>query len=333
MKINNETKVGIITVFAVTILILGYNYLKGKDIFTDTVDIYAEYSQINGIKESNPILYNGFVVGKITKLYLSSRGTIIARLTIKPELQIPDNTIAKIVSQDLLGAKAIELFLGDSRTFIEEGDTIRTDMEMSLAESVNSQVLPIKQKAEQLLGTVDSILVSVQYILNPNFRMNIDESFASIKRSIETLEITSTRVDSMVKFQAARFKVITNNIESISTNLRNNNEKITNILQNIDQISDSLTKVNFVETIDRANKALSDIAIITEKINTGQGTLGMLVNDEMLYKNLNQSSKDLDKLLVDLRLNPKRYVSLSLFGGGGKKYKEPDSTSTSTKSK
>jgi phospholipid/cholesterol/gamma-HCH transport system substrate-binding protein len=333
VKINNETKVGIITVFAVTILILGYNYLKGKDIFTDTVDIYAEYSQINGIKESNPILYNGFVVGKITKLSLSSRGTIIARLTIKPELQIPDNTIAKIVSQDLLGAKAIELFLGDSRTFIEEGDTIRTDMEMSLAESVNSQVLPIKQKAEQLLGTVDSILVSVQYILNPNFRMNIDESFASIKRSIETLEITSTRVDSMVKFQAARFKVITNNIESISTNLRNNNEKITNILQNIDQISDSLTKVNFVETIDRANKALSDIAIITEKINTGQGTLGMLVNDEMLYKNLNQSSKDLDKLLVDLRLNPKRYVSLSLFGGGGKKYKEPDSTSTSTKSK
>ena len=333
MKINNETKVGIITVFAVTILILGYNYLKGKDIFTDTVDIYAEYSQINGIKESNPILYNGFVVGKITKLSLSSRGTIIARLTIKPELQIPDNTIAKIVSQDLLGAKAIELFLGDSRTFIEEGDTIRTDMEMSLAESVNSQVLPIKQKAEQLLGTVDSILVSVQYILNPNFRMNIDESFASIKRSIETLEITSTRVDSMVKFQAARFKVITNNIESISTNLRNNNEKITNILQNIDQISDSLTKVNFVETIDRANKALSDIAIITEKINTGQGTLGMLVNDEMLYKNLNQSSKDLDKLLVDLRLNPKRYVSLSLFGGGGKKYKDPDSTSTSTMSK
>jgi phospholipid/cholesterol/gamma-HCH transport system substrate-binding protein len=161
--------------------------------------------------------------------------------------------------------------------------------------------------------------------------MNIDESFASIKRSIETLEITSTRVDSMVKFQAARFKVITNNIESISTNLKNNNEKITNILQNIDQISDSLTKVNFVETIDRANKALSDIAIITEKINTGQGTLGMLVNDEMLYKNLNQSSKDLDKLLVDLRLNPKRYVSLSLFGGGGKKYKDPDSTSTSSK--
>ncbi len=328
MKINNETKVGIITVLAVTILILGYSYLKGEDIFTDTVDIYAEYDQISGIKVSNPVLYNGFIVGKITDLVLSPQGTIVARLTIKPELQIPENTIAKIVSQDILGAKAIVLYFGDSRTFIDEGDTLRTDVEMSLAESVNSEVLPVKQKAEKLLGTVDSILISIQYILNPNFRSNIDQSFASIKRSIETLEVTATRVDSMVKYQSARFKTISNNIESISTNLRNNNEKITSILENVDQISDSLAKINFIETINRANKALSDIAIITEKINTGQGTLGMLVNDDNLYKNLTQSSKDLDRLLVDLRLNPKRYVSLSVFGGSNKKYKEPDSTST-----
>lgn len=325
MKINNETKVGIITVFSVTILILGYNYLKGKDVFTNTIDIYAEYEQINGIKEANPVLYNGFAIGKITKLKLSERGTIIATLTLKPDLQIPDNTIAKIVSQDLLGSKAIVLQFGDSRTFIEEGDTLRTDLEMSLAESVNSEVLPVKQKAEKLLGTMDSILVSIQYILNPDFRSNIDQSFASIKRSIETLEVTATRVDSMVKYQAARFKVISSNIESISTNLKNNNQKITDILSNVEQISDSLTRVNFVQTIDRANKALQDIAIITEKINSGQGTLGMLVNDDKLYHNLNQSSRDLDKLLVDLRLNPKRYVHISVFGGSNKKYKEPDS--------
>ncbi len=325
MKINNETKVGIITVLSVTILILGYNYLKGTEVFTDTVDIYAEYAQINGIKESNPILYNGYAVGKVSNLELTERGTIIATLTLKPGLQIPDNTIAKIISQDLLGAKAVVLQFGDSRTFIEEGDTLRTDTEMSLAESVNSEVLPVKQKAEKLLSTMDSILVSIQYILNPNFRSNIDQSFASIKRSIETLEVTATRVDSMVKYQAARFKVISSNIESISSNLKNNNQKISDIISNIDQISDSLTRINFISTIDRANKALEDIAIITEKINTGQGTLGMLVNDDKLYHNLNQSSRDLDRLLVDLRLNPKRYVNVSVFGGGSKKYKESDS--------
>lgn len=325
MKINNETKVGIITVFAVTILILGYNYLKGKDVLTDTIDIYAEYAQINGIKESNPVLYNGFAVGKITDLELTEKGTIIATLTLKPGLQIPDNTIAKIVSQDLLGAKAIVLQFGDSRTFIEESDTLRTDMELSLAESVNSEVLPVKQKAEKLLSTMDSILVSIQYILNPNFRSNIDQSFASIKRSIETLEVTATRVDSMVKYQSARFKIISSNIESISTNLKNNNQKITDILTNINQISDSITRINFVQTINNANKVLQDFAIITGKINSGQGTLGMLVNDDKLYHNLNQSSRDLDRLLVDLRMNPKRYVHISVFGGGNKKYQESDS--------
>lgn len=325
MKINNETKIGIITVFSVTLLVLGFNFLKGKDVFTDTIDVYAEYEHINGIKVSNPVLYNGFTIGSITDLEVSPKGTIVATLTIKPGFNIPDNTIAKIASQDLLGAMAIELVFGDSRTFIEEGDTLRSDIQMSLAESVNSEVLPVKQKAEKLLGTVDSILVSIQYILNPNFRNNIDQSFASIKRSIETLEVTATRVDSMVKFQSARFKVITNNIESISTNLKNNNQKITDILSNIDQITDSLAKVNFIETIDRANKALADVATITEKINKGEGTLGLLVNDDKLYHNLNQSSRDLDKLLVDLRLNPKRYVHISVFGGSNKKYKEPDS--------
>lgn len=325
MKINNETKIGIITVFSVTLLVLGFNFLKGKDVFTDTIDVYAEYEHINGIKVSNPVLYNGFTIGSITDLEVSPKGTIVATLTIKPGFNIPDNTIAKIASQDLLGAMAIELVFGDSRTFIEEGDTLRSDIQMSLAESVNSEVLPVKQKAEKLLGTVDSILVSIQYILNPNFRNNIDQSFASIKRSIETLEVTATRVDSMVKFQSARFKVITNNIESISTNLKNNNQKITDILSNIDQITDSLAKVSFIETIDRANKALADVATITEKINKGEGTLGLLVNDDKLYHNLNQSSRDLDKLLVDLRLNPKRYVHISVFGGSNKKYKEPDS--------
>ena len=306
MKINNETKIGIITVFSVTLLVLGFNFLKGKDVFTDTIDVYAEYDHINGVKISNPILYNGFSIGTITDLEVSPKGTIIATLTIKPGFNIPDNTIAKIASQDLLGAMAIELIFGDSRTFIEEGDTLRSEIQMSLAESVNSEVLPVKQKAEKLLGTVDSILVSIQYILNPNFRSNIDQSFASIKRSIETLELTATRVDSMVKYQSVRFKIISNNIESITTNLRNNNQKITDILTNVDQISDSLAKVNFVETINRANKALADVAMITEKINSGQGTLGMLVNDDKLYHNLNQSSRDLDRLLVDLRLNPKR---------------------------
>lgn len=331
MKISNETKVGALTVIAITLLVLGYNFLKGKDIFTDTHDYYAKYENINGIKVSNPVLYNGFSVGRVTALSLNENGEVIATLTLQPELKIPVNSIAKIASQDLLGAKAIVLLFSDARTYHQEGDTLQSDVEMSLSESVNTQVLPVKAKAEKLLGTMDSILVTVQTILNPNFRSNIDESFSSIKRSIETLEKTATRIDTLVKFQSARFASITLNIESITSNLKNNNQKITDILTNVNQISDSIAKINFIATIDNANRAIAQVASITEKINNGQGSLGLLVNDEALYNHINQTAADLDKLMVDLRLNPKRYVHLSLFGGKNKKYKEPAVDTASVK--
>lgn len=319
MKISSETKIGILTVFAITLLILGFNFLKGKDIFSNTQEFYAEYKHINGIKISNPVLYNGLSIGKITDLELTPRGTIIATITIDKDIAIPDNSTAKIASQDLLGSKAIELVIGDSRKFLNDGDTLKTDIELSLTESVNSQVLPVKAKAEKLLGTMDSILVSIQYILNPNFRSNIDKSFSSIKRSIETLERTAGRVDTLVKYQALRLKAISLNIESITTNLKNNNQKITDILTNLDQITDSIAKANVLQTITKVNKTLADVSAITEKINNGQGSLGLLINDDKLYKNLDQSANDLDKLLLDIKQNPKRYVHFSVFGGGSKK--------------
>ena len=233
MKISNETKVGSLTVIAITVLIIGYNFLKGKDLFTNTVDYYAKYENINGIKVSNAILYNGFNVGKVTSLDLNENGEVIATLTLQPNVKIPINSIAKIASQDLLGAKAIVLLFSDARTYHQEGDTLQADVEMSLSESVNTQVLPVKAKAEKLLGTMDSILITVQTILKPNFRNNIDESFSSIKRSIETLEKTANRIDTLVKFQSARFANITANIESITSNLKNNNQKITTFINQI----------------------------------------------------------------------------------------------------
>lgn len=332
MKINNETKIGILTILSVTILILGFNYLKGKDVFSNTVSIYAEYDKISGLKVANPVLYNGFMVGKVTKLSLSEEGTIIATLTVIPDAKIPNNSLAKISSQDLLGSMAIELEYGDSRTFLEDGDTINTGLEMSLKEALNSEVMPVKVKAEKLLGTIDSILISLQYVLNPDFRNNIDQSFASIRRSIETLEKTTNRVDSMVKFQSTKFRNITTNVESITNNLKNNNERINNILENLSQISDSVSKINFIETVNKANRTLDEVAIITDKINNGKGSIGLLINDDKLYTNLTKSSLDLDKLLVDVRLNPRRYVNVSVFGGrGNKKYKEPEADSVQKK--
>lgn len=324
MRISNETKVGILTVFAVTFLILGYNFLKGKDIFTNTKDLYAKYDHINGIDVSNPILYNGMTVGKITKLELLPDRTILATLTIKEEIPVPKNTVARIESQDLLGAKAVNLELGNSTVMAEEGDTLVSEVEISLAESVNEQVRPVKAKAEKLLVTMDSILISIQYILNPQFRENIDRSFYSIKRSIQTIEQTAYRMDALVEIQSTRLNAITANVESITSNLKNNNQRITDVLVNLDRITDTLARAKIASTIYNANKALAEFSIIAQKINRGEGSMGLLVNNPQLYNNLNTSAINLDKLLVDLRQNPKRYVGFSIFGG---------STSTTTPKK
>jgi phospholipid/cholesterol/gamma-HCH transport system substrate-binding protein len=162
---------------------------------------------------------------------------------------------------------------------------------------------------------MDSILTSVNQILNPTFQENINRSFNSIARTLETLESTSKTVDGMVGVQSKRIDNILANAESISANLRNNNQQITNIITNFNTMSDQLAKANFKQTLDNADKAVADLQAVMNKVNSGKGSVGLLLNDEKLYNNLNNAAENLDKLMLDLKANPKRYVSFSVFGG------------------
>ena len=158
MKISNETKVGSLTVIAITVLIIGYNFLKGKDLFTNTVDYYAKYENINGIKVSNAILYNGFNVGKVTALDLNENGEVIATLTLQPNVKIPINSIAKIASQDLLGAKAIVLLFSDARTYYQEGDTLVTGFYVPSKYDITTVPKP---KGEVYIDTIETAVYVV----------------------------------------------------------------------------------------------------------------------------------------------------------------------------
>jgi phospholipid/cholesterol/gamma-HCH transport system substrate-binding protein len=158
-------------------------------------------------------------------------------------------------------------------------------------------------------------LTSVNSTLSPEFQRNFDRSFASIARTLETLEKTTKTVDGLVTNQSSKISLIITNLESISTNLKNNNSTITKIVNNFDKISDDVAKANFAQTITEANKAVADLQVIINKVNSGNGTLGQLINDERMYNNLNNAAANLDKLIVDLKANPKRYVSFSVFGG------------------
>lgn len=311
MKISNETKVGVLASIAIATLIMGYSFLKGNDLFSDENEFYAKYDRVDGLATSKPVLINGYQIGRVSSLKLLPSGKILVQFKINPNYSIPKNTIARIESTDLLGSKAVVFELGDGNNFAESGDTLNSHVQTDLMD----QVEPVQKKAEQIIARMDSVLTSVNNTLNPEFQRNFDRSFVSIARTLETLEKTTKTVDGLVNDQSSKISSIMTNFESISTNFKNNNVKINTIMNNLDKVSDDLAKSNFTQTIAEANQAVLDLQVILNKVNSGNGTLSQLINDEKMYINLNNAAENLDKLMIDLKANPKRYVSFSVFGG------------------
>jgi phospholipid/cholesterol/gamma-HCH transport system substrate-binding protein len=311
MKITNETKVGALAAVAIAILIVGYSFLKGNDVFSRENEFYARYERVDGLAISKPVLVNGYQIGRVSDLTLQPNGQILAQFKIDPQYAIPKNTIARLASTDLLGGKAIVFDLGTGNEFAEDGDTLNANIQKNLLD----QVEPVQKKAEQIIARMDSILTSVNSTLNPEFQRNFERSFASIARTLETLEGTTKTVDGLVRTEGSKISGIMSNLESISTNFKNNNSKITAIINNFEKVSDDVAKANFAQTMAQTNKAVADLQTIVSKINSGTGTLSQLINDEKMYNNLNNAAGNLDKLMIDLKANPKRYVSFSVFGG------------------
>lgn len=311
MRIPNETKVGVLAAVAITILIVGYSYLKGNNVFSTDNEFYAKYDNVDGLQVSKPVLVNGFQIGRVSQLILLPSGQILAQFKIRPEYDIPKNTIARLESTDLLGSKAIAFDLGNSKEYVRDGDTLNANIQKNLIE----QVQPIQKKAEQIIARLDSMLEFVNSTLSPQFQRNFDRSFASIARTLETLEGTTRKVDGLVGSQSDHIAGIVANLESISSNFKNNNAQITTIMNNINKVTDDVARANFSQTIQKADKAVSDLQTIVNKVNNGEGSLSLLLNDKKLYDNLNNSATNLDKLMIDFKANPKKYVHFSVFGG------------------
>jgi len=238
---------------------------------------------------------------------------------------VPSNSVANIFSLDLLGTKNIEIKLGDSKIEAQDGDTLLGGSQMSLSEEVNMQVAPLKLKAENLLSSLDTMVTVLQSVFNSETRKNINASFISIRSTLSNLENTTYNVDTLVYGQRKRLERIMFNIESITENFRKNDENISNILSNFSLISDTLAKSNLAGTLANVNIVLNQVATITTKIDKGEGSLGMLVNDQKLYENLNKSASQLNLLIEDMKLNPYRYVNFSVFPPSKKRmeYAEP----------
>ncbi|MGF7037002.1 MlaD family protein [Mucilaginibacter lappiensis] len=311
MKISNETKIGALTAIAITILLLGYSFLRGNDVFSGSNKYYAVYRSVEGLALAKPVLVNGFQIGRVSSMKLQPDGHTIVEFKIDPDYVIPNNTLAKLSSTDLLGSKAIVFELGNSKVPAEDKDTLKADIQGSLAESLQ----PIQKKAEMLISKMDSSLAAINKILNPTFQKNIDRSFMSIANSLQTLEGTTKKIDNLVGSQSGHIDAILSNAEVVSGSLKTSTAHIEGMSANFEKVSNDIAASNIKQTLDNANKAMADLQATINKINTSQGSLGLLLNDDKMYKNLADASNNLNNLFIDLKAHPKRYVSFSVFGG------------------
>ena len=310
MKISNETKVGALTIIAIAILFIGYSFLRGNDVFSSDNSFYTVYDNVDGLTVSKPVMVNGYQIGRVSKMDLLETGKIQVEFKINSDYPIPSNTIARIVSADLLGSKAIVFDLGNSKTMAKDGGILQSDVQANLLEKVE----PLQLKIENLVVKLDSVLSGVNTALNDEFQRDFKSSLRSISISLNNMERITNDVEGLMGSEKLRLAKIMQNLESITNNFKNNNQKINSILANFDNLSNDLAQMEIKSTVDNANQAMKDVQAITDKINKGEGSIGLLVHDDKLYNNLNSASAELDELIRDLKTNPGKYLKLSIFG-------------------
>lgn len=299
----------------VALLVFGINFLQGLDIFQKRNVFHAVYPNAQGMVVSNALQYNGTKIGQVTNVQLMKDGSgrvLISYQVDEGWLRIPrDSRIT--LGGDLFGKWAI-LKMGGSAAYAQAGDTLLGDAELSLTESFGATIDPLKQKAEGMLASVDSVLTSLQLILNDSARRDIDASFASIRSTLEVLNTSAQRIDGLIAEERATVNAVLGNIREITGNLVRYNEEIAGILTNLDSITTAVAAGDIKRMMEDLSASSAQLKTLMTRIEAGEGTLGALVNNDSLYRNLESASHELDLLLEDLRLNPNRYVHLSLFG-------------------
>lgn len=323
MKISNETKVGILATFAIVIIILGVNFLKGKNVFSRNINLYAKYPSVDGLAASNPVIMYGLKVGQVDELILMEVPEGENRITVKfhiyGDVEIAENSTAKIISSDLLGSKAIEIIPGNGKELASRNDTLPGEVELSLSQSISKVVAPVQEKIEKLVGSVDTIVTGLNSVFNEQTQSDLRLSFGSIKVSLQNVEGTTKTLDQFVNSETGRLSAILANVNSISANIKDNNAAITRAIENFSGISDSLRSANLKQTLLEANSAVTKFSAIVSKIERGEGSVGLLMNDRKLYDNLQNASKNLDRLVIDLKANPSRYINMSIININRKK--------------
>jgi phospholipid/cholesterol/gamma-HCH transport system substrate-binding protein len=313
MKISNETKIGALTAIAITVLILGFNYLKGKNITDRSDEVYAVFSSVKGVAPSNPVKINGLQVGKVLRLQELDKNVsgIVVTIALTKDINIPSNSVA-LISSDLLGTTALEIEKGTATTYLKSGDTMQSMQVPGIIGEVKSALAPAMDNINKTLASLDQVLKKIDAIVDPNTQNNIQSIIAN-------LMVSSKSLQQLLNTQTGALAKTLGNFERLSDGLAHNTGKIDSTLSNLELTTRNLSKAKIDEAINSLQGTLTRLDNVVSRMNSKDGTLGLLLNDRQLYDELHQTSRSLTILLDDFRVNPKRYVNISVFGKKDKK--------------
>lgn len=310
MKITREIKTAILVIASILLFIWGYSFLKGKDLFSGYSKYYVKYSNVDGLVPSSPVTINGLTVGKVNSITLDKDWTSLVELQISDDYKIPKNSIAELYSPGPIGGKQIAILPNkETQEIAKTGDFLQSGSKLGLTEEVSNQIKPIKEKLDKVLENANTMLVNINQVLDEKTKQNLRGSLENLNVTLAEFRNASASVNQMLAENRSKISSTMSNFDKTSANFKT--------------ISDSLANANIGQTVKNLEKTLASVDKIMADMQSGKGTLGKLVKDEALYNNFAKSAKELELLLQDLRLNPTRYVNVSLFGKKNKPYKAP----------
>ncbi|MBK8952978.1 MAG: MCE family protein [Chitinophagaceae bacterium] len=308
MKISNETRVGILTTTALTLLIPGFNFLKGKDLFKKNKMIHAVFHNLGGLEKSNDVKVNGYKVGKVYTIGMKDQSMeeFIVTINLKEDVHIPKDSKA-IITSTLTGIWSINIEKGELRDFLKPGDTLESKLDVTILDDVKAQLTPTLTKVRITLDSLNSVFGKINGVLNTEAKHNIQQTLAN-------LNTASSSLNGLLDNQNGALAKTLNNAEQLTSGLKENTDDIRATVSNAKKASEKLANLEIQPTIESLQETIKELKAVVAKMNSKDGTLGALINDKVLYNKLSDAILSAEILMDDLRTHPKRYVNLSIFG-------------------
>ena len=309
MKLSYEIKTGVLVLTGIILFIIGFSYLKSNDVFIKDRVFYAVYEDVEGVSKGTPVTISGFNVGSVQDIkFFNNSSKLLLKFRVENDFNFSNQSTAQIYETGLIGGKALAVIPKYGNEIAKSGDTLNSSIAPGLTELVNDKLSPLQEKIESMVVSADSVLISLNSVLNTQAKDQIQSTITDFSSTVTDLKNSAGTLDEMISM---------------------NKNKINNIITNVNKSSNELSDLSnsfsdLTVIIENLSESSNSIENIINEISSGNGSLGNLIYDDNLIKSLNAASSNINLLIEDLRLNPKRYVHFSLFGKKNKPYNKEE---------